>query len=403
MLRMMPRVCVFLMMAASWMLPNNTGASSALPSDANPTRSPITIPAPPALSAPTYVLIDQRSGQTLVQKDPERRVEPASLTKMMTIYVVDQALQAGRIQLGDLVNISEKAWRATGSRMFVNVNTQVRIEDLRRGVIVQSGNDASIALAEHLAGSEEAFSGWMNEQAAALGLRGTHFVNATGLPDPLHYSTAADMALLAQALIRDFPESYRLYAEKEFVYQNIRQENRNRLLWRNELVDGIKTGHTDNAGYCLVASGQKDQTRLIAVLMGAESDKQRIEESNQLLNYGFRFFETRKLYAANTPLTQSRIWLGTEKTLALGLSEDLYVTVPVGQEVPMPSLTIAQTIKAPASMESRLGTLVLKRGDQIIAQRPLIALKEVALAGFFSRSWDRVHLSAYQLWDKAVH
>jgi len=348
----------------------------------------IVVPAAPTLEATSFVLMDYLSGEVLVKQADDQRVEPASLTKMMTVYLSDQALKAGRIKPTDQVKITEFAWRAPGSRMFLELNTEASIEDLRRGVIIQSGNDASIALAEHVAGSEPAFVDWMNTTAKTLGMVNTHFMNASGLPDPNHYTTAHDMALLARAVIRDFPETYALYAQKEFTYNNIRQENRNRLLWRNALVDGIKTGHTDSAGYCLVASGKKDQTRLIAVLMGAEDDKRRIEESNTLINYGFRFFETKKMYAAHTALQQARVWLGTHKTVDLGLAEDFYITEKIGSTTMQATMDVAQVMKAPLQSGMVLGTLRLSRDNQVIAERAIIALSDVPEAGFFSRMWD---------------
>ena len=370
---------------------------STLPPAAAPK---IVVPAAPTLEATSFVLMDYLSGEVLVKQADDQRVEPASLTKMMTVYLSDQALKAGRIKPSDQVKITEFAWRAPGSRMFLELNTEASIEDLRRGVIIQSGNDASIALAEHVAGSEAAFVDWMNTTAKTLGMVNTHFMNASGLPDPNHYTTAHDMALLARAVIRDFPETYALYAQKEFTYNNIRQENRNRLLWRNALVDGIKTGHTDSAGYCLVASGKKDQTRLIAVLMGAEDDKRRIEESNTLINYGFRFFETKKWYSANTALQQARVWLGTHKTVDLGLAEDFYITEKIGSSAIQAAIDVSQVIKAPLQSGMVLGILRLSRDNQVIAERPMIALSDVPEAGFFSRMWDTLRLAFHHLRQK---
>ncbi len=371
--------------------------ASTLPPAAVPS---VVVPAPPTLAATSYVLMDYLSGDVLVKQADDQRVEPASLTKIMTIYLSDQALQAGRIKTTDQITITEFAWRAPGSRMFAELNTKVSLEDLRRGVIVQSGNDASIALAEHVGGSEVAFVDLMNTEAKRLGMLNTHFMNATGLPDPNHYTTAYDMALLARAVIKDFPDTYALYAEKEFTYNNIRQENRNRLLWLNALVDGIKTGHTDTAGYCLVASGKKDQTRLIAVLMGAKDDKNRIDESNKLISYGFRFFETRPLYTANTALEKTRVWLGTQTMLEVGLAEDFYITEKIGSTVPEASMDIAKIIKAPIQRGDVLGSLRLSRDQQLIAERPIVALQDIPEAGFFSRMWDTLHLAFNRLLDK---
>jgi D-alanyl-D-alanine carboxypeptidase (penicillin-binding protein 5/6) len=360
------------------------------------------LPPPPALSASAYLLMDYANGHILLQKDENKRVEPASLTKMMTIYVVDEALKDGKIKLSDPVHISEYAWRAPGSRMFVEVNTDVTIDALRRGVIIQSGNDASIALAEHVAGSEAAFVEWMNNTAKSLNMHHTHFANASGLPDPDHYSTAADMAKLAAAMIRDFPETYSIYAEKEFTYKEIRQENRNRLLWRNALVDGVKTGHTDSAGYCLVASGKKEHTRFIAVVMGAPNERARIEDSNALLNYGFRFFKTQKLYTALTPVQQRRIWLGANKTIDLGLEKDLYVTIPVGQIDKLKAeLNVDSLIKAPATQGRVLGKLSIQLDNQVLLERPIVALNEVKSAGLWGRMVDTLRLTVAGLREKA--
>lgn len=359
------------------------------------------IPAPPQLAAKSYVLIDQLSHQIIAEQDIDQRVEPASLTKMMSVYVVDNALREGKIKLNDMVKISEKAWKTEGSRMFVQVDTLVSVEDLLKGIIIQSGNDASVALAEHVAGSEETFAELMNYYAKQLGMTNTHFVNATGLPHPNHYTTTRDMATLGIAVTQDFPATYQIYSEKEFVYQNIKQENRNRLLWRNELVDGIKTGHTDSAGYCLVASGKKDQMRLIAVVMGTKSDATRIDETNKLLNYGFRFFETRKLYAAHTPLQKTRIWMGKEKEIALGLQHDLYVTIGQGQfENIKTAIQVEKIIKAPAAKGAPLGTLAIQLNNKTLAEQPIVALNDMAPAGFFNRMYDTVALNVNSLLGK---
>lgn len=364
----------------------------------------LVIPAPPTVSAKSYLLIDYLSDDVLAHQDIDRPVEPASLTKMMTVYVVDHALHEGKIKLTDLVHVSEKAWRAQGSRMFLQVNTDVSIQDLLLGIIIQSGNDASIAIAEHIAGSESAFAELMNYFAKQLGMTSTHFVNVTGLPNPNHVTTARDMAILAKAIVRDFPESYKMYSQKEFVYQNIKQTNRNRLLWRNDMVDGIKTGHTDNAGYCLVASGaKKEGMRLIAVVMGAKSDASRVDDTNALLTYGFRFFETRKLYSAGAPIKQSRIWMGTEKEITLGLKDDFYITVGQGQYDKLKAtVTVANIIKAPAAQHAVLGSLQVHLNDKLLAERPVVALTAVSEGGFLSRLYDRLALAIQLLWEKLV-
>ncbi len=362
------------------------------------------IPAAPTLGAKSYLLIDYLSDAVLASQNVDVPLEPASLTKMMTVYVVDHALHEGKIKLTDQVHISSKAWKAQGSRMFLQVDTDVSVQDLLLGVIIQSGNDASIALAEQIAGSESAFAEIMNYYAKQLGMTNTHFVNVTGLPDPNHVTTARDMAILAKALIRDFPETYKMYSQKEFVYQNIKQTNRNRLLWRNDMVDGIKTGHTDNAGYCLVASGQKKEgMRLIAVVMGSKTDASRIDDTNALLTYGFRFFETRKLYSAGSALKQSRIWMGALKEVALGLKDDFYVTVGQGQYDKLKAtVTVDNIIKAPVTQNASLGTLQVHLNDKVIAERPVVAITAVPEAGFLSRLFDRLMLAIQLLWEKII-
>lgn len=361
----------------------------------------LVIPAPPALAAKSFILIDPLSNYVIAEQNVEQRVEPASLTKMMTVYVVDHALKSGKLKLTDLVRISDNAWKTPGTRMFVEVNTEVAVEDLLRGIIIQSGNDASVAIAEHLAGTESAFAESMNFYAKQMGLVNTHFVNATGLPDPNHYTSARDMAILAKALIRDFPNTYALYAEKEFMYKNIKQENRNRLLWMNDLVDGIKTGHTDSAGYCLVASGKKDNMRLIAVVMGTKSDSTRVDETNKLLAYGFRFYESRKLYPALTSLKKARIWNGSEKEVDLGLAEDLYVTIGQGQYDHLKTaILVEKVIKAPAAKGTTLGTLAVQLDNKTISERPVVALTDIKAGGFLNRLYDNVALSVQSLVDK---
>jgi len=360
------------------------------------------IPAPPQLAAKAYLLIDYLSDYVIAEQDVDQRVEPASLTKMMTVYAIDHEIKKGKLKLTDRVQISEKAWRAEGTRMFVDVNSMVSVNDLLHGIIIQSGNDASIALAEHVAGSESTFAAIMNQYAKQLGMVNTHFTNATGLPDPNHYTTARDMAILAKALIRDFPETYQMYAQKEFFYHNIKQENRNRLLWRNELVDGIKTGHTDSAGFCLVASGKKNNMRLIAVVMGTKNDSVRTEETNKLLMYGFQFYETRKLYPAGTALKKARVWMGTQKEVEVGLLDDLYVTIGQGQYDHLTSnIEVSSSITAPTLVGSTLGTLAVRLNDKTLLERPIVALNPVAESGFFGRFIDTVILNINALWEKA--
>lgn len=369
-----------------------------LPSLPQPTAI---IPAPPALAAKSYILMDYLSNHVLAEQDVDQRVEPASLTKMMTVYVVDQAIRSKKLTLSDLVHVSERAWRTQGSRMFIDLNSKVSVDDLLKGIIIQSGNDASVAMAEHIAGTESAFAELMNFYAKHLGMTNTHFVNATGLPDPNHYTTARDMAFLAKALIRDFPETYKMYAQREFMYKNIRQTNRNRLLWRSDFVDGIKTGHTESAGFCLVASGQKEGMRLISVVMGAKSDSARIDETNKLLSYGFQFYETRKLYPANQAIKKVRLWMGKEKELELGVSEDLYVMIGRGQYDQLKvSIQTEKDIKAPIQAGNVLGTISVQLHDKTITERPIVALKEAPAANIFSRLLDRASLLFYSMLEK---
>ncbi len=349
------------------------------------------MPSPPRVAAKSYVLMDFHSGQFLAQKNPDQKMDPASLTKIMTAYVVFSELRSGNINLDEKVHISEKAWRTEGSRMFVEVNTEVPVRELLKGMVIQSGNDASVALAEHVAGSEEAFASLMNKHAKRLGMKNTHFVNATGLPDKEHYTTAHDLALLAQALIRDFPEFYKLNSQKEYRYNGITQYNRNKLLWRDPHVDGVKTGHTNAAGYCLVASAKRDEMRLISVVMNTASEKARAAESQKLLKYGFRFFSTHRLYEAEKPLTRLPVWKGERSELPVGITEPLYVTIPRGQyEALKAVMNVDETIVAPVEKGQRFGTVDISLDGKTIAQRPLISLESIPEGGLFTRLKDTV-------------
>jgi D-alanyl-D-alanine carboxypeptidase (penicillin-binding protein 5/6) len=351
------------------------------------------IPAAPQLAAKGYVLQDFHSGQIIAELNGDQQMEPASLTKMMTTYVVAHELKAGNIKLADKVTISNKAWRMPGSRMFVEVNTQVSIEDLLKGIIIQSGNDATVAIAEHVAGSEETFASLMNQYAVRLGMLDSHFVNSTGLPDKEHFTTPRDLAKLARALIRDFPEHYKWYSEKKFTYNNITQYNRNKLLWRDKTVDGVKTGHTESAGYCLVASSLRDEMRLLSVVLGTDSERAREQESRKLLNYGFRFYRTHQLYEAGATLSETDIWKGQQDQLALGLKEDLYVTVPRGTYKKLkPSISYASVIEAPVSKHTVLGTVDINLNDTVIASRELVALHEVEEGSWWKRLVDSLIL-----------
>lgn len=361
-----------------------------------PTPStPSLLPKPPTVAANAYLLIDFNSNTILAEKNSELIVEPASLTKMMTMYIVDNEIKAGKLSLDTPILISKKAWQAPGSRMFLNVDTTVTVQDLIKGVIIQSGNDSSIALAEHIAGSEQSFADIMNSYAQALGMKDTHYVNATGLPDPAHVTTAKDMAILARAIIKNFPETYKIYSQKEFVYNGIHQHNRNQLLWRNQIVDGIKTGHTDNAGYCLVASGKIENMRLIAIVMGTKSDKERTEEANKLLTWGFRFYETNLVQHANTKFQEARLWMGKDKRIEIGFSDDLYITTPQGTyKKYTASINLPAMIKAPVTKGQVLGSYVIHdQNNQVIMQQPLVALKTVPKGNILQRGRDYVRLN----------
>ncbi|MCK4742945.1 MAG: D-alanyl-D-alanine carboxypeptidase [Sulfuriflexus sp.] len=353
------------------------------------TQAANTIPTAPKLAAKGYVLLDFNSGQIIAENKSDQRMEPASLTKMMSTYVISHELKAGNISLQDKVTISKKAWRMPGSRMFVEVGKQVDVESLLKGIIIQSGNDATVAMSEFVAGSEDAFASLMNNYAQQLGMLGTHFVNSTGLPDKEHYTTPRDMAILGSALIRDFPEHYKWYAIKKYTFNNITQYNRNKLLWRDKSVDGIKTGHTESAGFCLVSSGIRDDMRLVSVVLGTKSDSARVEESQKLLSYGFRFFRSHKLYDANTEISTTDIWKGTKDSLSLGLLKELYVTIPRGQYKKLkPSINFESIIEAPINKHQVLGNLTVKLNDKIIAERKLVALHEIEQGNWWKRLVD---------------
>ncbi len=354
---------------------------------------PRMIPSPPSLAATSWLLMDAHSGHVIVEHNADKRLPPASLTKMMTTYIASEQIESGNIAMDDEVLISEKAWRKGGSKMYIRVGTRVKVEDLLRGVIIQSGNDASIALAEHIAGSEDAFADLMNQQALALGMENTHYQNATGWPAPEHYTTARDLALLAKATIYDHPADYAIYAEKEFTYNDIRQPNRNKLLWRDPSVDGIKTGHTEEAGYCLVSSAERDGMRLIAVVMGTNSENARASESMKLLTYGFRFFDTVKSYEANGQLVEPEIWLGKEDTIKLGVGEDIWITIPRGAEKDVKAqLDFPSELRAPVAAGSQVGTVKLVLDDEVLKETPLVALESVEEAGLFKRLWQHILL-----------
>ena len=351
-------------------------------------------PPPPAVQATAWLLMDDASGQILAGENVDARVEPASITKVMTSYVVAAEIANGKLKPDDEVTISENAWRGgggatDGSTSFLPLGSKIRLGDLLQGMIVQSGNDASIALAEHVAGSEDAFAALMNSHAQRLGLSGTHFVNAHGLSAPEHYTTAHDIARLSRALIRDFPRDYASYSQKELTINGIKQYNRNTLLWKDESVDGIKTGHHSGAGYCLAASAKRGEQRLISVLMGSSGEKRRADDSHALLNWGFRFFETHSVYGANTPVAQPPLWKGETETLDLGLTEPLLVTVPRGKyEQLKAAMDVPKQLVAPIAKGQAIGTLRLSLDDKVVAERPLVALNDAPEGGFFKRISD---------------
>ena len=350
------------------------------------------VPEAPEINASGYLLMEMHSGKILVEKNADQRLEPASLTKIMTAHVVFEEIAKGKLKLSDMVHISEKAWKTEGSRMFVKVNSDVSVEDLLRGLIIQSGNDSAVALAEHIAGSEDAFAGLMNAHAAQLGMTSTNFVNSTGLPHPDHYTTPSDIVKVTAATIRDYPDFYPMYAEKQFTYNEIKQYNRNNLLWRNNAVDGVKTGHTEAAGFCLVSSAKYDQMRLIAVVMGTESAKARIKESQALLAFGSRFYETHRLYEAGQKLTENRVWFGDQKILALGIGEDVYVTIPSRDYDNLkPTLEVKAKLEAPINKGDSLGNVTVMLGNDVVTTRPLVALAQVEKGSLWRRFLDFIY------------
>lgn len=355
--------------------------------------APTIVPAAPAVAARAYLVMDFDSGQVLVQKNADQREEPASLTKLMTVYIVSDELAAGRIKLDDQVTVSEKAWREPGSRMFIEVGKKVSVGDLLKGVLVQSGNDASVALAEHVAGSEDVFAAMMNQYAKKLGMTKTHFVNATGLPDPNHYSTAHDLALLTASFIRKFPKTYAINSMREFTFNGITQHNRNDLLWQDNTVDGVKTGHTESAGYCLIASAKREGMRLISVVMGTDTEQGRARAAQTLLNYAFRFYETHKLYAANQPVTTTRVWKGAKDSVELGMPADFYITIPRGSYNNLEAKSqINGTMIAPVTKGTIEGSLNVSLNGKEIGSRKLFALESVPEGSLYKRLKDEVQL-----------
>ena len=357
------------------------------------------VPAPP-IAARAYVLFDASSGQTLAQQAATDRFEPASLTKLMTAYLVFQALKEKKLTLLQTLPVSERAWKAEGSRMFIDPKQTPAVEPLIRGMIVQSGNDASIALAEAVAGSEDLFAQLMTKQGQKLGMKNSSFMNATGLPHPQHYSTAEDLAILASALMRDFPTEVGYYKEREFTHNKITQPNRNRLLWLDPTVDGLKTGHTEAAGYCLIATAKRPMgneadksRRLISVVLGTTSDVARTQESQKLLNYGYQFFDAQRLYKKNEPIATPEIFKGTQNAIKLGFERDIWLTLPKDKFVGLKAtLTTTQPLIAPYSPGQKAGVMKLTQNDKLIAEIPVVALENVAVAGFLGRGWDAIRL-----------
>ncbi|MAY70875.1 MAG: serine-type D-Ala-D-Ala carboxypeptidase [Halomonas sp.] len=351
----------------------------------------VMIPAPPQLAAKSWILIDANSGRVLAEHNSDQRLPPASLTKLMTAYLVERELDRGNIQPDDMVPISEKAWRTGGSKMFVEVGTRVSVEELLHGIVIVSGNDASVAMSEYLAGGEDPFADLMNQHATQLGMENTHYENAPGLPSENHYSSARDLMRLARHIILDYPEHYAIYSQKHFTYNGIEQANRNRLLWRDPSVDGLKTGWTEEAGYCLVSSGQRDDMRLISVVMGTSSEEARAQETQKLLSYGFRYYETLKLYDRGAVLNTPRVWEGSTNELKVGVDNGVYMTVPRNRNDELTArLDIDSGLTAPIAAGQRVGTMEVRLGDEVVGERDLVALEAVEQGGLFKRMIDKV-------------
>jgi len=351
---------------------------------------------PPPVAAKAWLLLDVGSGQILTTEQPDQRIEPASLTKLMTAYLTFSAIKNKTLALDQTIPVSPKAWKVPGSKMFIEPQTPVTVNELIHGMIIQSGNDACVALAEAIAGSEEAFAQLMNKEAARLGLKNTHFENSTGLPHPSHLTSVRDLSLLATAIIRDFPEFYPIYSIKEYTYNKIKQPNRNRLLYLDPTVDGVKTGHTDSAGYCLIASSKRNDRRLLSVVVGTTSDSVRAQESQKLLNWGYLAFDTVKVYAANQAVNEFRVWKGAENTVKAGFLNDFMLSLPKGDAQKLKANVVSQQpLIAPLAKGQAIGTLQLSLDGKPVGNYPIVALEEVPQAGWFGRMWD-----ALRLWIK---
>ncbi len=367
---------------------------SVLPAPLHAQPGPLPPPTPPAINARAFVLVDFATGQVLSQQAAEERFEPASLTKLMTAYLTFNAIRQKRLIPSLVVPVSDRARKAEGSRMFIEPRIPVTVDELLRGMIIQSGNDASIALAEAVAGGEDAFADAMTREAQRLGMKNSAFRNATGLPDTGHFSSAADLARLAGAIIRDFPEFYGLYSQRDYTYNKIRQANRNRLLWLDPSVDGMKTGFTEAAGWCLVTSAQRGERRLIAVVMGAPSESARISESQKLINYGFQFFDNFRLYTARQPVASLGVFKGAARQVEAGFERDLVVTLPAGSGARVKAdLESVQPLLAPVAAGQRVGTLKLTLDGRPLAEYPVVALRAVETANIFRRAWDSLRLA----------
>src|ERR1700723_636541 len=379
--------------AAGWAAAPPATPAAATSAAAAPALPALAIPTAPQVDARSYILVDYKTDKKLGAKDAAARMEPASLTKLMTAYIVFQELAVGKLKLEDMVTVSEHAWRSEGSRTFIELGKPVSVQDLILGMIVQSGNDAAIALAERIAGTEETFAQLMNANAKRLGMVGSHFENSSGLPSPQHYTTARDLSLLASAIIREYPQYYKWFSVREFEHNGIKQQNRNGLLEKDPTVDGLKTGHTDSAGFCLVTSSLRDGMRLVSVVMGATSIKGRENASAALLNYGFTFYDTKLAVKGGTALASAHVWKAQSPMVDLGIKDDLYITLPRGEADSIKTAAdVPPRLIAPLALDANLGTLRVFAGNQVLATQPLHPLKEVAAGGWWRRLIDTIRL-----------